>query len=236
MKPLIVANWKANKTISETIDWINQTKTGLESAANIEIVICPPFTAIPATVTLLTNSSVKVGAQNVSNQTSGAFTGEVSAQLLTGLVSHCIVGHSERRRYYSETDSQVVEKVDQLLANNIIPVLCVSDPGQMDSYLSLSDSFRQDCKKIVFVYEPPGAISGGGNYHPESPEEASANATKISEKIGEEVFTLYGGSVSEADVAKFLNAKNISGVLVGKASLSPETFLSLVKKANQVMV
>ena len=106
----------------------------------------------------------------------------------------------------------------------------------MDNYLTASDSFKQNASKIVFVYEPPSAISGGGDYHPESPGEASTNAAKISEKIGSSVVTLYGGSVSDADVDQFLTEKNINGVLVGKASLSAETFISLVQKANNLVL
>ena len=236
MKPIIVANWKANKNIQETIDFVNQTKIYLEEAKNTEIVICSSFTSLPTLASLLTNSSIKVGAQNVSDHQEGAFTGEVTASMLLGLVTHCIVGHSERRRYYNEKEEQVGEKVKNLVDLNITPILCISDINQMDNYLAASDSFKQNASKIVFVYEPPSAISGGGVYHPESPEEASTNAAKISEKIGSSVVTLYGGSVSDADVDQFLTEKNINGVLVGKASLSAETFISLVQKANNLVL
>lgn len=236
MKPIIVANWKANKTIKETLDWVNQAKAELESVQNVEIVICPSFTSISGLASLLVDSNLKIGAQSVSNHSSGAFTGEVSAEMLAGLVTHCIVGHSERRRYYNENEEQVGQKVEQLVAAGIVPVLCISDPDQMDNYLKAHQSFKENAKKIIFVYEPPGAISGGGDYHPETPTEASENAAKIGQKLGEEVCTLYGGSVSENDVDKFLAEKNINGVLVGKASLSPETFVALVKKANETVV
>lgn len=236
MKPIIVANWKANKTIKETIDWVNETKLHLETAQNVEVVICPSFISIPTLSTVLVNYTLKVGAQNVSDHGLGAFTGEVGVDMLSGLVTHCIVGHSERRRYYGENEEQTGQKVEQLVSANIVPILCISDLNQMDNYLKAHQSFKENAKKIIFVYEPPGAISGGGDYHPETPEEASENAARIGEKVGEAVTTLYGGSVSENDVDKFLTAKNISGVLVGKASLSPATFVSLVKKANETVV
>lgn len=236
MKPIIVANWKANKNIQETNDWVNQTKNQLEENKNVEVVICPPFTSIPTLAWLLTKSDIKIGAQNVSNYENGAFTGEVTADMLVGLVTHCIVGHSERRRYNSENEEQVGQKIEHLVAANIIPILCISDLAQMDNYLKAHQSFKENAKKITFVYEPPSAISGGGAYHPETPEEASLNAGKIGEKIGEAVRTLYGGSVSENDVDQFLAAENINGVLVGKASLSPETFIRLVQKANAVVI
>ena len=135
-----------------------------------------------------------------------------------------------------EKEDQVGQKVKNLVEQNITPVLCISDINQMDNYLAANENFKQNASKIVFVYEPPSAISGGGDYHPESPEEASLNAAKISEKIGSEVVTLYGGSVSEADVDKFLAQKNINGVLVGKASLTAETFIQLVQKANNLVL
>jgi len=236
MKPIIVANWKANKNIQETADWVNQTKTHLEEAKNVEVVVCPPFTSIPTITGLLTDSIVKVGAQNVSDKPEGAFTGEVTAKMLKGLVTHCIIGHSERRRYYNENEEQVGQKIENLVAEGIIPILCISDLLQMDNYLKAHQSFKENAKKIIFVYEPPSAISGGGAYHPETPQEASLNAAKIGEKIGEEVCTLYGGSVSENDVDQFLAEQNINGVLVGKASLSSETFISLVQKAAKVVI
>lgn len=236
MKPVIIANWKANKNIQETIEWFNQTKDSLMSAKNVEVVVCPPFTSIPSLVPLVSETGIKVGAQTVSNQSNGAFTGEVTALMLTGLVSHCIVGHSERRRYYSEKEAEVGQKVRQLIEVGITPILCVSDLTQMDNYLAESDSFKQNAEKIIFVYEPPSAISGGGDYHPESPEEANTNAAKISEKIGSKVVTLYGGSVSNLDVDNFLVKEHINGVLVGKASLEPKIFVELVQKADQIVL
>lgn len=236
MKPLIVANWKANKSIKETVAWVNKTKPELEAATNVGIVVCPPLTSIPAIALLLNDSVVKIGAQNVSNHPDGAFTGEVTAQMLSGLVNYCIVGHSERRRYFAETEDQVDQKIGMLLNYKITPIVCIGNLVQLDNYLKISNNLLKNAKEIVFVYEPPDAISGGGDYHPESPENAANNATKINEKIGEPVFTLYGGSVSENDVDSFLEAKNINGVLVGKASLNAQTFISLIKKANSAVI
>lgn len=236
MKPLIVANWKANKNIQETTGWVSQAKLELESIKDVDVVICPPFTSIPTLNQLLAGSSIKIGAQNVSDHSNGAFTGEVSAELLSGLVSYCIVGHSERRRLYNEKESDISEKINQLLGFKITPVLCVSDISQMDQYLQVSPTFQENSEKIIFVYEPPSAISGGGDYHPETPEEADNNAKKIGEKLGKKVATLYGGSVSETTVASFLAKENITGVLVGKASLEPKSFIELTRASRVNMV
>ncbi|HSX58272.1 MAG TPA: triose-phosphate isomerase [Candidatus Saccharimonadales bacterium] len=236
MKPLIIANWKANKTIAETAAWVGKTKGELEQLNQVDVVVCSSFVCLPTLSTLMQDSIVRVGGQTVSDQKEGAFTGEVNAKMLKGLVTHCIVGHSERRKYYGEKEEQVGKKVENLVEENIIPILCISDLAQMDNYLAVSPSFKEHADKIVFVYEPPGAISGGGDYHPESPEEASKNAGSISEKLGKKVLTLYGGSVSEGDVDLFLKQEFLQGVLVGKASLDPTTFIELAKKAATVVV
>lgn len=236
MKPIIVANWKANKNIVETLDWVNQVKPQIGSLENVEVIVCPPFTSITALADALKDSTIKVGAQTVSDNTNGAFTGEVSASMLNGLVSHCIVGHSERQRYYGEKTEQIGEKVKLLLAKNITPILCISDINQMDNYLQTSPDISANAERIIFVYEPPSAISGGGDYHPQTPQEASANALKISEKLGKKVVTLYGGSVSEMDIKSFLEAEGIAGVLIGKASLDPKTFVQLAQIASQTVV
>ncbi len=236
MEPLIVANWKENKTIQDSVVWVNQTRADLEKTDQVEVVVCPSFTSLPSLATLLQGSPVKVGAQTVSDQTEGAFTGEVSAKMLKGLVTHCIIGHSERRRHYGEREEQVGKKVENLVNEGIIPILCISDLEQLDNYLASNQSFKEHSEKIVFVYEPPSAISGGGDFHPESPEEASKNAGLISEKIGQKVMTLYGGSVSEADVDLFLKQEFLQGVLVGKASLEPAEFVALVKKASTAVI
>lgn len=236
MKPIIVANWKATKNIAETIDWVTNVKNEATNLQNVELVVCPSFTSIPAFVQMAVGSNLKAGAQDVSTHPPGAFTGEVTAAMLKGLVSYCIVGHSERRRYYNEKEEQTAEKLEQLLEVGITPVLCISDLGQMDNYLQSSPDFKTHADKIIFVYEPPDAISGGGDFHPETPEEANLNASQISGKIGKKVVTLYGGSVSQESIEILLKQENINGVLVGKASLEPKTFIQLVRIASQTVV
>ena len=231
MKPLIVANWKANKTNKETVDWAK--KVGEEiGQTSVAIVICPPFTCLETLAQLADEYPFKVGAQNVSRLEAGAFTGEVSASMLKEVVTHCLVGHSERRRYFEETDQTVMEKVDRLLAVDITPILCISDQKQLDSFLLAKGSIAKAPEKIVFVYEPPGAISGGGAYRPEEPEEAEIQCKSLVEKIGKSVVVLYGGSVNPKNIATFIEQPTIQGVLVGQASLSVESFVSLLGAAR----
>src|SRR4030042_2720298 len=231
-KPLVVANWKATKTIKETIEWVKEAKTELEKINWAESVICPPFSSLPAAASLFECTNIKVGAQNVSKFKKGAYTGEVTIEMLDGLIEYCIVGHSERRKYFDETDSDVIEKVKLLLEFGITPILCVSDLAQMDSYLARGKEIVEAAEKIVFVDEPPGAISGGGAYRPDNPENANANAYKISEKIGKKVVTLYGGSINPENVRSFFSQENIDGGLIGQASTDPSSFLKILNNIS----
>ncbi len=227
MKPIIVANWKANKTQTEAKTWLNETKAELEKLTKVEIVICPPFVTIPVLANELAGSVIKLGGQTVSSKPTGAFTGEVAAELLRGLVSHCIVGHSERRRYFAEDSNQVAAKIERLLANAIVPIVCVSDLTQLDDYFSTSQVFKENSEKVVFVYEPPSAISGGGDYHPEDPNSVLQNVEAIRSKVVSSVQVLYGGSVNKEAIGQFLAVSKINGVLVGKASLDPVEFVAI---------
>jgi triosephosphate isomerase len=232
-KPLVVANWKATKTIKETVEWVKEAKVELEKINWAEIVICSPFSSLPATFSLFGGTNIKVGAQDVSKFKKGAYTGEVTAEMLDGLAEYCIIGHSERRKYFGETDNDVIEKVKLLLEYGVTPILCVSNLSQMDSYFDKGKEIVEAAEKIVFVDEPPGAISGGGAYHPDNPKNANENAAKIGKKIGKKVVTLYGGSINPENVPSFFSQENIDGGLVGQASTDPKTFLGIFNAIEQ---
>ncbi len=227
-KPLIVANWKATKTIQETTDWINKIKNNLAKIDWVDVVVCPPFSSLTTTADLFKNTNIKLGAQDVSKFTKGAYTGEVTVEMIKNQVSYCIVGHSERRKYFGETDDDVIQKVKLLLQERITPVLCVSDLAQLDSYVERGKEIIDSAEKIVFVYEPPSAISGGGAYKPEDPNDADENAEKIAEKMRNPKAVLYGGSLNPENIHTFLSQKNIGGGLPGKASTDADTFLRLL--------
>ena len=235
MKKLIIANWKANKNILEASLWVEEIKKELSEMANVQAVVCGSFTNLPTLHNLLSETHLKVGAQNVSHLGSGAFTGEVSVEMLPGLVDYCLVGHSERKKYFAETIEQSAKKVELLISKNIIPVLCVADVQELKTYLSASEEIKNHAEKIIFVYEPPAAISGGKDYHPESPEKANQVCGEFKEILGE-VVTLYGGSVNPDNIKSFLSQTNIDGALPGQASLKSESFISLLRIAGEAMV
>lgn len=235
-KLFIIANWKSNKTIQEAEKWLHDFAEILKfdnpNIENKEIIICPSFTVLEHAnyCAKNLNLSIKLGAQNISKFRQGAYTGEVTVGMLRGLVNYCIVGHSERRKYFGETDDDVIEKIKILLEYKITPVLCISDLSQLDSYVDRGKQIIERDEEIIFVYEPPNAISGGGTYKPDSPDDVNLNAGKIKERIGETKI-LYGGSVNAENVASFFSQPDIDGALVGQASLDPVEFLQIIKNA-----
>lgn len=235
-KLFIIANWKSNKTIEEAEKWFHDFSEKLLSESldlsNKEIIACPSFTSIEHSRYCLTNLKlpIKIGAQNISKFRQGAYTGEVTAEMLEKLATYCIVGHSERRKYFGETDDDVIGKIKLLLEYRITPILCISDLSQLDSYVDRGKQIIEKAEDIIFVYEPPNAISGGGEYKPDSPQDANLNGGKIKERIGE-IKILYGGSVNSDNVASFFSQPNIDGALVGQASLDPLEFLQIIKNA-----
>jgi len=172
---------------------------------------------------------LKLGVQNISPFGEGAYTGEVSAKAAKAFVTHALVGHSERRRYFHETNEDVMNKLKQLLANDITPILCISDLKQLEHYVQTDVVLVTNAEKIIFVYEPPSAISGGGAFHTVEPDSIERNAAEIGNMIGKPVITLYGGSVNPENAASIFKLEHISGGLPGQASLDAESFVQLIK-------
>lgn len=218
----IVANWKSNETIQEALSWISVVGAKLEKRENIKVVVCPTFTSIEEVkkAVLVGNLPIMVGSQDLSPFDEGAYTGEEAASILKQFVELSILGHSERRRNFGETDQQVAEKAKQALDNQIIPLVCVQG----------ADTPVPEGVKLV-AYEPIFAIGTG---HPDTPENADEVAKNLKQKYGEDLEVLYGGSVTSSNIKGFVSKENLSGVLVGKASLDPEEFVKMIQECAKI--
>ncbi|MBI4100605.1 triose-phosphate isomerase [Candidatus Microgenomates bacterium] len=214
MKPLIIlGNWKANKSTEEALAWVEDFVKNWSSGGALEIILAPSFIHISFLARFIREKglALKLSAQNVSQFNKGAYTGEVAAEMLRGLVEYSLIGHSERRKNFGETDEILAQKVRQALANGINPVYCISE-----SQMSIPEGVK------IVAYEPLFAIGSG---RPDTPENADSVAAEIKKKGDFKV--LYGGSINAENVYSFVSQPHIDGVLVGGASLSSQEFLSI---------
>ena len=222
---LIVANWKENLTAPQAKRWLEEFSMINNQLSNgVEVVVCPSFVLIPFLHSQLSplTSRLSLGAQDVSKFEEGQYTGEVSAKMLKDFVKYVIVGHSERRKYFNETDEDAVQKIKQCLKYGLTPIVCVSNLEQVSKCHSVNES------RIIFAHEPLEAISTRGQFRPDDPEHANLMAEKIKTIVGKNTQVLYGGSVTAENVKPFIEQPDINGVLVGEASLDPEEFSKIV--------
>jgi len=227
MKPLIVANWKMNPTNSkEAFDLAKAVVQGLQDV-EADAVLCPPFVYVPQ---LLPSANVFIGAQDSFWEQEGAYTGEVSPMMLKNLgCSHVILGHSEHRKL-GETLPMVAKKVQAALDVMLIPVVCIGENIEQEMRAILKDIKKTDVPRIVFVYEPEGAISTGPNAKPASLEQLEDALSRMRAVLPKTATLLYGGSVNSKNIKGFME-KGVQGALVGAASLDAQEFVQLVKNA-----
>ena len=234
--PFIAGNWKMNKTIAETEAFIAALLPRISDAEDVDVVICPPYLALQAAVDSARGSRLQVYAQNMHEADSGAFTGEVSAPMLTEIDVHgVILGHSERRQYFGETDRALQQKVPQALEAGLIPILCVGETEEErergDTERKLRHQVQEGLEKVpierlpevVVAYEPIWAIGTGLTATPEQAQEAIAFVRALVEGFdkdaGQAVRILYGGSLKPDNAPELLALPDVDGALVGGASL-----------------
>jgi triosephosphate isomerase (TIM) len=244
-RKLIAGNWKMYKTVAEAVALVEEIKKGAAGAPG-DTLVAPPFTAIAAVVAAAKGSPVAVAAQNMHFEKEGAFTGEVSAPMLVDAgVTHVILGHSERRQYFAETDDGVAKKTKAALATGLLPISCVGETlaereagrtmevvgRQMDAILAAVTA--DEAKKVVIAYEPVWAIGTGKVATPEQAQEVHAFirsriAAKHGQPVADVLRILYGGSVKPDNVKGLMALPDVDGALVGGASLKADSFLKLV--------
>ncbi len=247
-KHIVAGNWKMNKTFEEADELINDIKDQLEGITldrNTQVIICPPFPFLEMATDYSEESYFAVGAQNVSDQESGAYTGEVSAAMLESMeLEYCIVGHSERRAYYHETDEIVARKVDQLLKHGISPIVCC---GEVLEEREANRQFEvvkkqitdglfhltaEQFANIIIAYEPVWAIGTGKTATPEQAQEIHAFirgliAEKYGQAVADETSILYGGSCKPGNAKELFANPDVDGGLIGGASLKANDFIGI---------
>lgn len=241
---IIAGNWKMNKTIQEATELVRKIKNKLND--DVEVVVCVPFTALSQVKKEISDTNLKLGAQNMHWEESGAYTGEISPLMLKEIgVDYCIIGHSERRQYFGETDETVNKKIKAALKHDINPIVCVGETlAQRENEIekevveaqvlkALNDIDKEDMDKIVIAYEPIWAIGTGKTATSEEANEIIAFIREIlrdkyQQEVSEKVRIQYGGSVKPSNITEIMNQSDIDGALVGGASLKPEEFIKLV--------
>lgn len=247
--PLVAGNWKMNKTVAEAHELVSKLLSPLMDLAGVERVLCPPFTSIFAIASMLDGSGISLGAQDMHWEEKGAFTGEVAPGMVREFCDYVIIGHSERRTYFGETDERVNRKLRAALKHDLTPIVCVGET--LDEYesnrtsevvlrqinLGFADVDPAVASRIVVAYEPVWAIGTGKASSGENANVVHAQVIRpalrrlFGEDNAQAIRILYGGSVNAANASEFFRQSDIDGALVGGASLKVDEFVAITRAA-----
>ena len=249
-QPLVAGNWKMNGSLDSITALVEGIKAGLDSVTTAEMVVCPPFVYIPTVASLIGDASISLGAQDVSDQEAGAHTGEVAPAMLTDVgCKYAIVGHSERRSIYGESDTFTASKFAAARKAGLVPILCVGElleereqgiteqvvSRQLDAVIDLEGVGA--LADAVIAYEPVWAIGTGKTATPDQAQDVHAfirgKLAALDSSVADKVRILYGGSMNAANAAELLAMADIDGGLIGGASLKPADFLAIGSAANR---
>jgi len=249
-RPLVAGNWKMNKTVEQASLLMQEMLPGLKAVSGVERVVCPPFTSLPAFSLLLADSGVGLGAQNMHWEASGAFTGELAPQMVKEFCTYVIIGHSERRAYFAETDETVNKKVKAALALGLTPIVCVGETlgeyeaGQTSAVVNrqIGEGFKgieaAVAPQIVVAYEPIWAIGTGKAATSDGANAVLRDTIRPAMSqlwggaVAQAIRILYGGSVNAANASEYFHQSDIDGALVGGASLKAPDFTKIVESAR----
>ncbi len=253
-KPFIAGNWKMNPTISEGIKLVQELKESLKDYNDGEVVVIPPFTHLSLVKKEIEGTNIKLGAQNMHWEKSGAYTGEISPLMLKEIgCSYVIIGHSERRRYFGETDKTVNSKARSAIVHDLIPIICIGETIEerekgitfeiIEQQLKTATEGlgKEEISKMVIAYEPVWAIGTGKNATPSQAEEVHLFIRKSLEsiygnKISNCAIIIYGGSVTMENAFSLLEMRNVDGFLVGGASLKSEFFQGIIRNGHEAWI
>jgi triosephosphate isomerase (TIM) len=247
-KPILAGNWKMNRTPAEAVEFVRALQPKLaDYVAQVETVVCPPFVCLPAVADALAGVKIGVGAQNMHWAENGAYTGEVSAAMLNGLAGYVIIGHSERRQYFAETDESVNKKIVAALAHGLVPIVCVgedlaqNEAGVTETFVSgqvraaFAGISADQARGVVVAYEPIWAIGTGRTATKEVANHvcgAVVRATLVElygEAVAQAIRIQYGGSANEKNIGELMAMPDIDGALIGGASLKVDAFVEMVR-------
>lgn len=250
-RPIIAGNWKMNTNVAEAIDLAISMQEGLDAVEGVEKVLCPPFVSLAPLREMLKATTIKLGAQNMYHLDKGAYTGEISPTMLAPMCQYVILGHSERRQYFAETDESVNKKVKAALEIGLIPIVCVgekleeNEAGKTEEVVSrqVRGAFAgiDAIGETVIAYEPIWAIGTGKAATGPQANGTTALIRQVvrdlyGAKTGDSVRVQYGGSVTAANIAEFIGQPDIDGALVGGASLKGDEFVSIVSQTAQIKI
>ncbi|MGM8215268.1 triose-phosphate isomerase [Bacillaceae bacterium W0354] len=251
-KPIIAGNWKMNKLAGDGARFVMKMREDVPSEDKVDTVVCAPFIHLPFLTEAARDYPIRIGAQNMHYEESGAYTGEVSPEMLKDiLVDYVIIGHSERRQYFNETDETVNKKVHAAFKHDLLPIVCVGESleqrennetmsfVEQQVKLALEGLTDEQVKNVVIAYEPIWAIGTGKTASSEDANDVCKHIREVVEKlysreVAEAVRIQYGGSVKPDNIKELLNMSDIDGALVGGASLELESFLQLVEAGANV--
>ena len=247
--PVVAGNWKMNTTLENAVELVKAMQNDLDQVQGVEKILCPPFISIAEIRKLVDRSSIKLGAQNMYFEEKGAFTGEISPVMLKGLCEYIIIGHSERRQYFGDTDELVNKKIKAALNAGLIPILCVGEKleqrekGEMESIITgqvtAALSEINSIGKLIIAYEPIWAIGTGCAATGQQANGVSkiirGTVNKLyGDNVAQNISILYGGSVTGSNVKEFISQTDINGSLVGGASLKAADFLSIARQTAEI--
>jgi len=239
------------KTIPEAINLVNIIKAGVHKVTDCQIVVCPPFTALAAISEQIQDTKIDLGAQDMYFETEGAFTGEISPLMLKDVrCRYVILGHSERRQIFKETDELINKKVMAALKYNLVPIVCIGETLEerearhafevvkLQFDRSLKNLTQDETERVVIAYEPVWAIGTGKTATPEQAEQMHSYIRRLlneqyGEAVGQKIQIIYGGSVKPDNIAQLIAKPNLDGALVGGASIKAESFIQIVTNASQ---